>query len=282
MTAATLAGPSTRSFPVRPVSFPRVVASEWVKLRSLRSTWWTLALTVVLMAGIATLVAWGMSQGVEGEGMPTLRLPSLVTVGGQMAQLTVAVLGVLIITGEYTTGQIRSSFAAVPSRLPVLAAKGLILAVVVAVTSVVGMAAAWLSTLPWHDRLDASLDLGNSEDLRILVGFPLFLATVGLLAMAIGALLRRTPGALATVLGLMLVIETVFMLVPLRFFEVVRPFLPVSAGQRLVSTQESIDAMNSSADHIAHLSAWQGYGVLAAWVVVLLVVAGVLLRRRDA
>jgi ABC-2 type transport system permease protein len=281
MTAATLAGPSTRSFPVRPVSFPRVVTSEWIKLRSLRSTWWTLALTVVVMAGIPTLVAWGMSQGVEGEGSPTMRLPALMTTGAGMAELTVAVLGVLIITGEYTTGQVRSSFAAVPGRIPVLAAKGLVLAVAVALTSLVGLAAAWLSTLAWHDRLDASLDLGNSEDLRILLGFPLFLATAGLLALAIGALLRRTPGALATVLGLMLVVETVFQLVPLRFFELVRPFLPFSAGGRLVSNQETIDNLNSVPD-IAHLTAWQGYGVMAAWVVVLLVAAGVLLRRRDA
>lgn len=281
MTAATLAGPSTRSFPVRPVSFLRVLASEWIKLRSLRSTWWTLALTVAVMAGIPTLVAWGTSQGFDGGDAPQVRLAELLTTGAGMAELTVAVLGVLIITGEYTTGQIRSTFAAVPGRLSVLAAKGLVLAVAVAVTSLLGLGAAWLSTLAWHERLDASLDLGSSEDLRILLGFPLFLATAGLLAMAVGALLRRTPGALATVLGLMLVVETVFQLVPLRFFEIVRPFLPFTAGGRLVSSQSTIDTMNSTPD-IAHLSAWQGYGVMAAWVVVLLVAAGVLLRRRDA
>jgi len=280
MTAATLAGPSTRSFPVRPVSFPRVVASEWVKLRSLRSTWWTLALTVVVMAGIPALVAWGTSQA-QGDDVPTMGLAALMTTGAGMAELTIAVLGVLIITGEYTTGQIRSSFAAVPGRLPVLAAKGLVLSVAVALTSFVGLAAAWLSTLAWHDRLDATLDLGNGEDLRIVLGYPLFLATAGLLAMGIGALLRRTPGALATVLGLMLVVETVFQLVPLRFFEVVRPFLPFSAGGRLISDQASIDAANSAPD-VAHLTAWQGYGVMAAWVVVVLAVAAVLLRRRDA
>lgn len=284
MTAATLAVRPDRAA-ARPnahrVTFPRVVASEWVKLTSLRSTWWTLGLTVVLMAGISALVAWGTASGMEGEGPGTMSLPGVLGSGTGMAELTIAVLGVLIITGEYATGQIRSTFAATPARLPVLAAKALVLAITAAVTTVVGMGAAWLASLAWHDSINATLDLGRAEDLRMLVGVPLFMAGIGLLAMAVGALVRRTPGALAAIFGLLLVVETVFALVPLRFFEVVRPFLPASAGGRLLSSDADVAALNAIPD-VAHLTPWQGFGVLGVWIVVLFAVAAVLLRRRDA
>jgi len=287
MSAATMATadrtPGTRvpTTIVHRVSVPRVISSEWIKLRSLRSTWWTLALTVVVMAGISTLVAWGSSQGLDGEGPATMSVVTLITAGRGMAELTVAVLGVLLITGEYTTGQIRSSFAAVPARLSVLGAKALVLGAVVAVASVVGMGLAYLTTMPWHDRLDATLDLGDGETVRILTGLPLYLIGVALLALAIGALLRRTAGAMASVLGLLLVVETVFALVPLRFFELVSPFLPATAGQRLLMDADTMALLDATRD-AAHLTPWQGYGVMLAWVVVLGAAAAVLLRRRDA
>lgn len=287
MTAATIAtadrapGTGAPATTAHRVSVPRVIASEWIKLRSLRSTWWTLALTVVVMAGISTLVAWGLSQGVDGEAPTALSAATLLTAGRGMAELTIAVLGVLVITGEYTTGQIRSSFAAVPTRLSVLAAKALVLGSVVAVTSVLGMAVAYPATLPWHDALGATLDLGDGETVRILLGLPLYLVGVALLALAIGALVRRTAGAMAAVLGLLLVVETVFALVPVRFFEVVSPFLPATAGQRLLLDAESM-ALTDAMRDAAHLTPWQGYGVMLAWVVVLGAAATVLLRRRDA
>jgi len=287
MSAATMATadrtPGTRvpTTIVHRVSVPRVISSEWIKLRSLRSTWWTLALTVVVMAGISTLVAWGSSQGLDGEGPATMSVVTLITAGRGMAELTVAVLGVLLITGEYTTGQIRSSFAAVPARLSVLGAKALVLGAVVAVASVVGMGLAYLTTMPWHDRLDATLDLGDGETVRILTGLPLYLIGVALLALAIGALLRRTAGAMASVLGLLLVVETVFALVPLRFFELVSPFLPATAGQRLLMDADTMALLDATRD-AAHLTPWQGYGVMLAWVAVLGAAAAVLLRRRDA
>jgi len=163
----------------------------------------------------------------------------------------------------------------------VLGAKALVLAAVVAVTSLLGMAVAYPATLPWHDALGATLDLGDGETVRILLGLPLYLVGVALLALAIGALVRRTAGAMATVLGLLLVVETVFALVPVRFFEVVSPFLPATAGQRLLLDAESM-ALTDAMRDAAHLTPWQGYGVMLAWVVVLGAVATVLLRRRDA
>lgn len=277
MTATTLTAP-TRPTPTHRVTFPRVVASEWIKLRTVRSTMWTLGMTVLLMVGISLLVAWGSTtEEVTGD----LGAASLLTSGYMFGQLTLVVLGVLTVTGEYSTGMVRSTFAAVPRRLPALAAKALVLTVVVIVASVVAMALSYVATLGFHDRLGITLDLTEAETLRMLAGLPLYLVAVTLLAFAVGALMRHSAGALAAVLGLLLVIENVFALIPLRFFELVSPFLPSTAGSRILLDAETL-AMIDTAREGATLTPWQGYGVLVAWVVVLLAAAAVLLRRRDA
>ncbi|WP_149202302.1 ABC transporter permease subunit [Actinotalea subterranea] len=265
---------------VKPVTLTRVVASEWIKFRTIRSTFWTLPVTALLMIGLAVLYAWGATT-VGPEEMGAVDGASVITSGWYFAQLAVSVLAILTISGEYSTGMIRSTLAAVPKRLPALWAKAAVLAVVVAVVSVIAVALAWVAVLPFADQLDLSLDLGDPSTLRMVAGAPLYLATIAVFAFAIGALMRHSAGALAVVLGLLLVIENVFALIPLRFFELVSPFLPSTAGTRLLLTDETLDSMNRVEDAV-QLSAWQGYGVLVVWTVVLLVLAAVLLRRRDA
>ncbi len=114
----------------------------------------------------------------------------------------------------------------------------------------------------------------------MLLGAPLYLATIGLFAFAVGALLRHSAGALAVVLGMLLVVENVFAALPFRFFELISPFLPSTAGTRVLSGAQSV-SMNVGAT-TPHLTPWEGYGVLVAWVVVLATSAVILLRRRDA
>ena len=283
MTTLTANAPSTLT--PRPrgsgsVTFPRVVASEWIKFRSIRSTAWTLPITAIIMIGLAALQAWATTTlPVEETGF--VSAAGIVTGGWFMAQLAVCVLGILAITGEYGTGMIRSTLAAVPTRLPALWAKALVLAVVVAVVSAVAIGLSWVAALPFMGELGVSLDLSESETQRIVFGTPLYLATIAVFAFAIGALVRHSAGALAIVLGLLLVIENVFMMVPLRFFEVVSPYLPATAGGRLLYDQATLDMMDAGST-AATFTPWQGYGVLVAWVVLLLGVAAVLLRRRDA
>ncbi|HEY3436428.1 MAG TPA: ABC transporter permease [Actinotalea sp.] len=265
------------------VTFPRVVSSEWLKFRTVRSTVWTLATTLVLMVGISVLIGWGLSTAAGrggGDGGPTgLGAVNLITGGYFFAQLTVAVLGVLAVTAEYTTGMIRSTFAAVPRRIPALLAKALVVTVAVAVVSTVGLALAYVATIPFLNRLGLELDLSDPTTVRVLLGTPLYLSTVTLLAFAIGALLRHSAGALATVLGLLLVVENVFRAIPLTFFENVSPFLPSTAGGRLLMSDGELAATVGPG---ADLTPWQGYGVMLAWALVLLAAAIVLLRRRDA
>ena len=114
------------------LGFGGVIASEWIKFRTVRSTVWTLAITLVVMVGLSLLVAFGVTSAMDSShaNPADTGLPGsvIVTLGYYFAQMTIAVLGVLTITGEYSTGMIRSTLAAVPRRLPALWAKALVLA----------------------------------------------------------------------------------------------------------------------------------------------------------
>jgi ABC-2 type transport system permease protein len=275
---------------VHRVTSPRVLHSEWIKFTTLRSTIWTLASTVVVMAGVGFLAVFFTARDAFNptttpqDAAPLVALlhsPSIVLVGTDLAQLAVAVLGVLVITGEYSTGMIRSTLTAVPRRLPALWAKALVLTAVAAVAAAVATALSWAVSLPTLRAHDAALDLGDPQTRRILLGGVLYLVTIALLAFAVGAILRVSAGALATVLGLLLVVENVFRAIPADFFRAVSPFLPATAGHQITATRATIDlARATSAAPV--LDPWVGFGVMVLWVAVLLGIAAVLLRRRDA
>ncbi len=276
---------STDPVPTSPtparVTLAGATSAEWIKFRSVRSTVWTVATTITLMVAVSVLAAWGTTQMDATSITTAMNLAQLLSAGYQLAQLGVAVLGVLIITSEYSTGMFRATFTAVPSRLPVLWAKGVILTLAVVVVAVVAMALSYVATMPFHDALGATFDLTDAQTLRMTVGLPLYLAAIGLLAFAVGALVRHSAAALAGVIALLLVVENVLMLVPVRAIEVISPFLPSSAGRRVLFDSEALAALDAAGNG-AHLTPWQGYAVLVLWVLALLGLAGTLLRRRDA
>jgi ABC-2 type transport system permease protein len=264
------------------LTFPRIVRSEWIKFRTLRSTIWTLAITLVLMVGIVALfsaIGASQSNGMNGtdDGGGSIAVFSIAV---SLAQLPVIVLGVLVITGEYSTGMIRSTLAAVPRRLPALWAKGVVLAVSIFVVAAVAVAICLAVMQTVLGGKGLAPDLGNSQTVRILVGTPLYLAAIALFSFAIGALLRHSAGALATVLGLLLVIENLF-LIPWKPLQTISPFLPGTAGSRLLMPQEQIDLLSQGATSPV-LGPWQGFAVLLVWVAVVLTAAAMLMRRRDA
>jgi ABC-2 type transport system permease protein len=262
------------------LTFPRIVRSEWIKFRTVRSTIWTLAITLIVMVGIVTLLsAVGASQS-DGGGRGNGSSIVVITVATTLAQLAVTVLGVLVITGEYSTGMIRSTLTAVPRRLPALWAKGVVLAVSIFVVSSVAMLISLGVMQLLLGAKRQAPDLGNGDTLRVLAGVPLYLTAIALFAFAIGALLRHSAGALATVLGLLLVIENLF-LFPWKPFQLISPFLPGTAGAKIFTPQGQITAMSQGAVG-AVLGPWQGYAVLLGWVAVLLAVGAALLRRRNA
>jgi ABC-2 type transport system permease protein len=287
---ATAGGIAVRRSANHRVTFAHVLQSEWIKFWSLRSTLWTLASTVVVMAAVSYIAVFFTARDAFDPAtkpedaallVTMLHDPSIVLTGADLAKLVVAVLGVLIVTGEYATGMIRSTLTAVPKRLPALWAKALVLTVATAGAAAVGAVLSWVVALPTLQAHDAALDLGDPQTRRILLGGVLYLVAVSLLAFAIGAIVRLSAAALATVLGLLLVVEVTFRTIPADFFRNVSPFLPGTAGHQLLATQAGIDQARATSSAPV-LDPWTGFGVMLAWVAVLLFVAAVLLRRRDA
>ncbi|MDD9206233.1 ABC transporter permease subunit [Georgenia sp. 10Sc9-8] len=280
MSTTTRTSPSqSRAVQVGPVTFPRVVRAEWIKFWSLRSTYWNVAVTVLAMVAMALMMSAAATVSVDGapagpDGSVVIGL------GYSFGQIVVAVLGALMITGEYSTGMIRSSLAAVPARVPVLVAKALIIAVVAFVLGVVGVALSYLVTYPILGA-DVAADLGDPEVLRIFWGSGLYMAGVGLLGLGIGALLRHSAGAIATVLGVLLLLSTIVQLLMMwsDTFTTVYPYLPSTAGEQIVTPDLGAMSMPGMPEM---LDPWVGFGVLMAYVVVTLTAAAVLLRRRDA
>lgn len=275
------------------LSFPRVVRSEWIKLRTLRSTLWSFAIFVLLTVGFGLLLA----ATFDNANGPALDLDSqkffsvmVATVGVSFTQLVAAVLGVLIISGEYTTGMIRSTFAAVPTRVPALFAKALVLAVSTFVVSLISIVATALLTAPTMASKGIDSQLLDGEVLRALVGGAGYLTLIALLAFAFGAILRNSVGGIASVLGLILVVPTVLAIISsitqATWIQNLSVFLPSDAGSRMFAIGDGSFAggppVGSSAPDVLTLDATQGFLVLLAWVVVLLAAAAMLTKRRDA
>jgi len=290
MSTSVVTSPTAESSQVSPaagdvrLTFPRIVRSEWIKFRTVRSTLWTLASTLVVMVGIVALFCLMITAGGTGGGEHAAAGPPngilAFSIAASMASLAVAVLGVLVISGEYSTGMIRSTLAAVPRRLPALWAKGVVLAVSILVVSGVAVGISLAVMQPWLSGRGMAPDLGSGETVRILAGTALYLTAIALLAFAIGALLRHSAGALATVLGLLTVIPATFAQIPWRPLQLISPFLPSTAGSKiLMPAQNAAETQNAVG---AVLGPWQGYAVLLGWVVVLMTAAAVLLRRRNA
>jgi hypothetical protein len=256
-----------------------LLAAEWTKIRSVRSTVWSLVAFVVVAIGFSTLFAvvlhhnWSQS-GPHPELARVQQDPTGVIFGAgfELGQLALSVLGVIVITSEYSSGAIRSSLLAVPRRLEMLGAKAVVFTVLVLVVSAITVFAVFFIATSILSA-DVSITLGQPGVLRATIGGILYLALVGLFAMAIGGLIRHTAGAISTVIGMILVVPILVGLIPGTIAAHVQAYLPTQAGSLIgQTTQQSGDL----------LSPWQGFGVFCLWVAVLLAASGWLLVRRDA
>ena len=262
------------------VTQARVVRSEWIKFRSLRSTVITMAAGAIAVIGLGLLSAAFASGTISspdgGGGPPGGNDPTGISLSGVMlAQLIIGSLGVMMTSGEYTTGMIRSSLAAVPKRLPVLWGKAIVFA---GVTFVVMLAATLVAFLGGQAILSgagvASASLGDTGVLRAIAGSALNLTGVGLMGIALGALLRSTAGAISTLFGIVLILPGLLQLLPSSWNANIGPYLPSNAIGSFTTVQAEAGS--------TMLSSGAGLAVFAAWVVVLLAGAAVLLKRRDA
>ncbi len=254
----------------------RVIVSEWIKIRSLRSTVYTLLAAVVVVVGfgvIAALTSTGaITTGDGGEGVGTDPVAISLT-GVMLAQLVIGVLGVLVITADYSTGMIRSTLAAVPKRLPVLWAKAGVLAVVTGVLMLVAVFAAFLSGQAILSGGGTGAALTDPGVLRAVLGSVGYLAGVALLGLAIGAIIRITAGAIAALVGTLLLLPALLgLLLPSGWGDTVVSYLPSNAAAAFTTVNPGADLLSSGA----------GLAVFAGYLVVLFGAAAALLVRRDA
>ena len=285
--STTVAAPATKREPALETAVPAhatfagTLRGEWIKLLSLRSTWWVLAATIALITGISLAVAFSLdavaADPPAASGPATATGAEVVSGGFQMGMLTIAVLGALLITGEYSTGMIRSTLAAVPTRVPVLAAKAIVLAVMTVVVATVGIALAYVVTMPLLADLDLVPALDQTRTWQVFGGTVYFLVAAGLFALGVGTLLRSSAAAITVALTVLLLLPGVLSFISLNWVQKVVDYLPLPASGAFLGGGE--DSLSSAGEG---LSAVMGLLVIAAYAVVPLVAGAVVLRHRDA
>jgi ABC-2 type transport system permease protein len=272
---------ATTDLSVRPVyrlTRRGVLAAEWTKFWSLRSTWITLAVSLLFLVAIGVIAALTYSPELASTPAPgpapdiASDPVGLALTGSTFASLAVGVLGVLVSAGEYTTGLIRSTLAAVPSRLPVLWAKAMLYGATAFVVTAAGAIVAFVLGSPLLSGEPIALGLGDDGVLRSLLGAGLYLGLVGVLGVALGSLLRSSAGAIAMLAGVLLILPGLASLLPDSWSDTIGPYLPSNAGGAVMALHHTTGS----------LGPWTGLGVFAGWVALTLTAAAVRLVKTDA
>jgi len=274
MTSTAIAG---REQPAafRASTFADGLRSEWVKLRSVRSTFWALTVTVVLGIALGAVISGAAAHGyakMSVSGKLSWDPTGVSQAGVAIASLAIVVLGVLVIGSEYSSGMIRTSLIAVPKRGRVLAAKSLVFA---GVTLVVGEVTCFVAFFVGQALISGHAPhaaLGDPGVARTVVGGGLYLAALAVLSVAAGALLRHPAAGITAVIAVVLVLPAIAQALPDSWRNPVTEFWPTQAGMQLTSVH-----------HSAHtLQPWPGFGVMCLFVAIVYAIAWTLLDRRDA
>ncbi|MGY4916411.1 ABC transporter permease [Streptomyces sp. 900116325] len=251
----------------------RVLRSEWIKLRTVRSTSITLLTAVAAMVGLGMLVTHLRAGDLNARDLAHFNGAEVSLSMYRPAQLAIGVLGVLMFTGEYSTGMIRATLTAVPRRLSMLAAKAAVFTGVVLVLMTAASFAAFFGGQAVLSSAHAHLSMRLSDPgvIRVVFGTALYLTVVGLLGVALGAIIRSSAGAIATLVGILLVLPGLGALLPADWAQHIDPYLPSNAGQAVLSVVPD-----------PAMAPWTGLALFAGYTVALLGIAAWLLKRRDA
>jgi ABC-type transport system involved in multi-copper enzyme maturation permease subunit len=279
-----------------------VIASEFTKLRSVRSTYWTIAALIIVSVGIAAIAGAASASDLHANPGDKAGFDATQTtlIGFfEFGQLIIAVLGALVITSEYSTGMIRTSLTAMPRRGVVYGGKLIVFTVVTLVLSLVtsfisfflgqallsgtGVSASLFhsTTVPAFARVtpssvsfSGSVSISSGTVLTAIIGSALFVTLVALIAFGLGAIIRHTAGAITSVIGLMFVVPIIIQVLPSSWRDDIMRFFPDAAGRVISVTVGNGDA---------HLwSAWPQFLVTLAYTVVLLGIGAFMFRKRDA
>lgn len=255
----------------------RVVRSEWAKLWSLRSTWITLSLGALVLLAFGTVAAVQYTLMTESAiqadpAWAEANTLNLALFGVPFAMIALGVLGVLTASGEYTTGLIRSTLAAVPTRLPVLWAKAAVYGALAFLVGTVGAFAAFFIAGGILSDYSIAMDLSDAGVVRSLFGVGAYLGLVGMAGVALGALLRSTAGGISALVGTFMLLPSLVMLLPESWRDDITKYLPSTAGESIFALEQQAGA----------LSAGAGLLVLAGWTALALGGAAYRMRRSDA
>ena len=252
--------------------------SEWIKLCTVRSTYWTLVLTAAGMAGFGAVLTAAYARHYGGVSAAARRAfdPAAYSLSGFfLAQLAISVLGVVVITSEYTTGSIRSTFAAAPQRTAVLTAKAAVFGAATAVTGTASAFAAFFIGQVLLAGKGIGTTIGAHGALRSVLGAGLYLTVLGLLALGLGSLIRRTAGAIAAVVGLIVILPVLVQGLPSSWQAATTRYLPSVAGQAVIGHTKFAPPGQL-------LSPWAGFALFCAYTTAVLAAAALALNRRDA
>lgn len=253
--------------------FGAVVHAEWTKLRTVRSTYWTAVFAALAVIGIAagSCAQWANTIGQHRDRLSDLDPITASLTGTYLGQLAVGTLGVLVISAEYGSGMISATLTAIPQRRAVLAAKALAFTTASLVFGqLVGFAAFTLGQAILSTQ-HAGVSLSHPGALRSAAGAGLYLTAVGLLGFGIGAAVRHTAGALATLFGLLFLPTALADLLPPSKHYVIE-YMPANSGSQVFTANP----------HPPALAPWTGLGVFCLYVVASLIAAVILTERRDA
>ncbi|GAV37657.1 ABC transporter permease [Streptomyces acidiscabies] len=273
---ATVEAPSAG--PARPayrVTGRRVLASEWAKLWSLRSTWITLGVGLLFVVAFGLIAASRYKSGVDsghldGDFADSTAV-SLSLFGTDFAQLALGVLGVLVTAGEYSTGMIRSTLAAVPRRLPVLWSKAAVFGLVALAVGTLGAFVAFGFGSGIVSGTPAAMGLAHAGVVRSLLGAGLYLGLVGVIGIALGALLRSVAGGISVLVASLMLVPGLISLLPSSWRDDIRPYLPSEAGASMFALTHDSTALSPTA----------GLLVLLGWTALALTGAAYRLVRSD-
>jgi hypothetical protein len=278
-----MAATTTQRAPVLPppsgrAGFGGTLRSEFTKIRSVRSTYWTLLVLLAISIGIGAAICagtaanWSQTSAADRATFDATQ----VSIAGlfYLGQLVVVVLGALVLTAEYSTGMIRTSLTAMPRRVTVYAAKALVFAVVALAVALVAAFIAFFLGQALLASTHESVTLSAPNVLRAVIGSALYVTLCGLFAFAAGAIIRHTAATITSIIGLLFVIPILVHLLPSSWWHDIVRWLPDSAGAAITATVGPQDP---------HLfSPWGQFTVFAVYTAILLVVGAILFRKRDA
>jgi ABC-2 type transport system permease protein len=259
----------------RAASFPDVVRSEWTKARTVPSTKWTITVAIVLGIGLGALISAVSANHYAKDSLSDKLAwdPTSISLSGfAIAQLAIGVLGILLITSEYSTGAIGSSLAAVPRRGRFLGAKAVVSVILIFTAAEIISFASFFIGQALISGHAPSASLGDPTVLRALVGSGLVGAVLSLMGLALGTIIRHAAGAIAVLVAMLFVLPGIASALPASIEHTVEEYWPTQAGGQVTNVVHTANT----------LSPWVGFAVFLLFVTILFGAAFALFNRRDA